>query len=186
MALEEVLPQTETRLKKAIEALRRELVAIRTGRAAPALVEQLAVEAYGVATPLVQLAAITAPEPRLLVIQPWDRSLLKSVEKAILASELGVTPSNDGALIRIALPPLSEERRRDLVKVVHKKVEDARIEIRTHRRHAADELHKKEKAASVSADEMKRLLDQLQKLHDRYILQAGEVGEAKEREILER
>ena len=186
MALEEVLPQTEQRLRRAIEALRRELVAIRTGRAAPALVEQVPVEAYGVPTPLIQLAAISAPEPRLLVIQPWDRSLVKAVEKAILGSELGVTPSNDGTLIRIAMPPLSEERRRDLVKVVHKKVEDARVEIRTHRRHAADELHKKEKDAGVSADEMKRLLGELQKLHDRYILQAEEVGQAKEREILER
>src|SRR2546425_5799969 len=175
MALEEVLPQTEQRLRRAIEALRRELVAIRTGRAAPALVEQVPVEAYGVPTPLIQLAAISAPEPRLLVIQPWDRSLVKAVEKAILGSELGVTPSNDGTLIRIAMPPLSEERRRDLVKVVHKKVEDARVEIRTHRRHAADELHKKEKDAGVSADEMKRLLGELQKLHDRYILQAEEV-----------
>ena len=186
MALEEVLPQTEQRLRRAIEALRRELVAIRTGRAAPALVEQVPVEAYGVPTPLIQLAAISAPEPRLLVIQPWDRSLVKAVEKAILGSELGVTPSNDGTLIRIAMPPLSEERRRDLVEVVHKKVEDARVEIRTHRRHAADELHKKEKDAGVSADEMKRLLGELQKLHDRYILQAEEVGQAKEREILER
>jgi ribosome recycling factor len=184
--LEEVIPQTESRMKKAIDALKRELSTVRTGRAAPALVEQLQVEAYGVATPLIQLAAISAPEPRLLVIQPWDRSLLKAVEKAIQASELNLTPSNDGALIRIAMPPLSEERRKDLVKVVHKKVEDARVEIRTHRRHAADELHKKEKTAGVSADDMKRAMEGLQKQHDRYILQAEEVGQAKEREILER
>jgi ribosome recycling factor len=184
--LEEVLVQTEGRMKKAIEALRRELTTVRTGRAAPALVEQLPVEAYGAHTPLIQLAAISAPEPRLLVIQPWDRSLLKAVEKAVLASDLGLTPSNDGAVIRIGMPPLSEERRKDLVKVVHKKVEDARVEIRTHRRHGADELHKKEKNAGVSADEMKRLLDQLQRLHDRYMLQAEEVGQLKEREILER
>jgi ribosome recycling factor len=185
-ALGDVLAQTEGRMKKAIEALRRELGTVRTGRAAPALVEQLQVEAYGVPTPLIQLAAISAPEPRLLVIQPWDKSLLKAVEKGILASDLGITPSNDGTLIRVAMPPLSEERRRDLVKVVHRKVEDARVEIRTHRRHAADDLHKKEKDAGVSADEMKRILGELQKLHDRYILQAEEVGQAKEREILER
>jgi len=184
--LEAVIPQTETRMKKAIDALRRELATVRTGRAAPALVEQVPVEAYGVATPLIQLAAISAPEPRLLVIQPWDKSLLKAVEKAILASDLNITPSNDGTLIRIAMPPLSEERRRELVKVVHKKVEDARVEIRTHRRHGADDLHKKEKDAGVSADEMKRLLAELQKQHDRYILQAEEVGQVKEREILER
>jgi ribosome recycling factor len=184
--LEAVAGQTETRMKKAIEALRRELAAIRTGRAAPALVEQVTVEAYGVATPLIQLAAISAPEPRMLVIQPWDRSLLKAVEKALLGSDLGVTPTNDGTLIRLAMPPLSEERRKDLVKLVHKRVEDARVEIRTHRRHSAEELKGKEKAAGVSADEMKRLLDRLQKLHDRYILVAEETGAAKEREILER
>src|SRR2546428_6920728 len=109
MALEEVLPQTEQRLRRAIEALRRELVAVRTGRAAPALVEQVPVEAYGVPTPLIQLAAISAPERRLLVIQPWDKSLLKAVEKAILASDLGIPPPNDGAFIRVAMPPLSEE-----------------------------------------------------------------------------
>ena len=184
--LEEVLARTEKRMQNAIAALKRDLATVRTGRAAPALVEQLPVEAYGVPTPLIQLAAISAPEPRLLVIQPWDKSLLRAVEKAIQASDLGLTPNNDGTLIRIAIPPLSEERRKDLVRVVHRKVEDSRVEIRTHRRHGADELHKKEKDAGVSADEMKRLLDQLQRLHDRYILQAEEVGAAKEREILER
>lgn len=184
--LEEVLVQAEGRMKKAIEALRRELATVRTGRAAPALVEQLPVEAYGVPTPLIQLGAISAPEPRMLLIQPWDKSLLKAVERAILGSDLGLTPANDGSVIRIAMPALSEERRKDLVKIVHRKVEDARVEVRTHRRHSADELHKKEKPEGVSADEMKRLLDQLQRLHDRYILQAEEVGQAKEREILER
>ena len=184
--LEEVLAQSEKRMQRGIEALKRDLATVRTGRAAPALVEQLPVEAYGVPAPLIQLAAISAPEPRLLVIQPWDKSLLRAVEKAIQASDLGLTPNNDGTLIRIAIPPLSEERRKDLVKVVHRKVEDSRVEIRTHRRHGADELHKKEKDAGVSADEMKRLLDQLQRLHDRYILQVEEVGAAKEREILER
>ncbi len=184
--LEEVIAQSERRMQNGIEALKRDLSTVRTGRAAPALIEQLQVEAYGVATPLIQLAAISAPEPRLLVIQPWDKSLLRAVEKAIQASDLGLTPNNDGALIRIVIPPLSEERRKELVKVVHKKVEDARVEIRTHRRHGADELHKKEKDVGVSADEMKRLLDQLQRLHDRVILQAEEIGAAKEREILER
>jgi len=184
--LDVVVGQTEARMKKGIDALKRELAAIRTGRAAPALVEQVPVEAYGVSTPLIQLAAISAPEPRTLIIQPWDRSLLKAVEKALLSSDLGVTPSNDGTLIRLAMPPLSEERRKDLVKLVHKKVEDARVEVRTHRRHSAEELKSKEKSSGVSADEMKRLLDRLQKLHDRYILVAEETGAAKEREILER
>lgn len=184
--LEEVLVQTETRMKKGIEALKRELVTIRTGRAAPALVEQIDVDAYGSAMPLIQVAAISAPEPRLLVIQPWDKGLLKAVEKAILASDLGVTPANDGTVVRIAMPPLSEERRKELVKLVHRKVEDARVEVRNHRRHGADELKGREKDAGVSADEMKRLLDQLQKLHDRYILVVEEIGTTKEHEILER
>lgn len=184
MALEEILAQTEARMKKAIDALKREVATVRTGRAAPSLVEGLEAEAYGVATPLIQLAAISAPEPRLIVIQPWDRSLIKAIEKAILASDLNLTPSNDGALIRLQIPQLTEERRRDLVKVLHKKVEEGRVEVRTLRRHAHDEMRSEEKNASVSADEMKRLEGQLQKLTDRYILMADEVGETKEKEIL--
>ncbi len=184
MALEEVLAGAENRMKKAIEALRHEVAAVRTGRAAPSLVEQLAVEAYGVATPLIQLAAISAPEPRLIVIQPWDRALLRSIEKAIQSSDLGLAPNNDGAVIRLNIPALTEERRKELVKGLHKKVEDGRVEIRTLRRHAHDELRTKEKTAGVSADEMKRLEAQLQKLTDRYILLADEVGLGKEKEIL--
>src|SRR5213594_4152778 len=126
MALEEVLAQSEARMKKAIDALRHELSTVRTGRAAPSLVETLEVDAYGAPTTLVSLAAINAPEPRLIVIQPWDRSLMKAIEKAILASDLGLTPSNDGTVIRLNIPTLTEERRRDLVKVLHKKVEDGR------------------------------------------------------------
>jgi ribosome recycling factor len=185
MPLEEVIAQAEGRMKKAIEALRRELATVRTGRAAPALVEQLEVEAYGTPTPLIQLAAISAPEPRLIVIQPWDRNLVKAIEKAILASQLGLTPSNDGTVIRLQVPTLTQERRRDLSRLVHRKVEDGRVEIRTLRRHAHEELRSKEKTAGVSADEMKRFEAQLQKLTDRYILHADELGEAKEKEILE-
>jgi ribosome recycling factor len=184
VALEDVLAQTEGRMKKAIEALRHELSTVRTGRAAPSLVEELEVDAYGAATPLVSLAAISAPEPRLIVIQPWDRSLIKSIEKAILGSDLGLTPSNDGAVIRLNIPALNEERRKDLVKLVHKKVEDARVEIRTLRRHSHDELRAKEKSSGVTADEVKRLEGHLQRLTDRYILVADEIGQAKEKEIL--
>jgi ribosome recycling factor len=184
VALEEVLAQAETRMKKAIEALRHELATVRTGRAAPSLVEELEVEAYGAATPLVSLAAISAPEPRLIVIQPWDRSLIKTIEKAIIGSDLGLTPGNDGAVIRLNIPALNEERRRDLVKLVHKKVEEGRVEIRTIRRHAHDDLRAKEKSAGVTTDEVKRLEAQLQKLTDRYILLADEIGQAKEKEIL--
>lgn len=183
--LAQIIPQTETRMKKAIEALRHELTTIRTGRAAPALVEGLEVEAYGSPMPLIQLAQIHAPEPRTIQIQPYDRNLIKPIEKAILASDLGLTPSNDGQAIRLPIPALTEERRKDLVRLLHKKVEEGRVEIRTLRRHSHDEMRKKEKDAGISADEFKRLEQQLQKLTDRYILQVDELGEAKEKEIIQ-
>lgn len=184
MALEELLAQTETRFKKAIEALKHNLASVRTGRAAPSLVEQLEVEAYGVGTPLIQLAQINAPEPRQILIQPYDRSLIKPIEKAIQSSDLGLAPNNDGAVIRLNIPALTEERRKDLVKQLHKKVEEARVEIRTLRRHAHEEMRGKEKSAGVSTDDVKRAEVQLQKLTDRYILIADEIGTAKEKEIL--
>ena len=183
MALDQLLVQTEARMKKAIDALRHEISSVRTGRAAPALVEQLEVEAYGTPMPLISLAAISAP--RLIVIAPFDRSLMKAIEKAILASDLGLTPSNDGAVIRLNIPMLNEERRRDLVKMLHKKIEDGRVEIRTLRRHAHDDLKTKEKSSGVAADDVKRHEAQLQKLTDRYVLVADEIGHAKEKEILE-
>ena len=185
MALEELLAQTEARFKKAIEALKHDVASVRTGRAAPSLVENLQVEAYGgTVMPLIQLGAISAPEPRQIVIQPWDKSLIKAIEKAITASDLGLAPSNDGNLIRLNIPTLNEERRKDLVKQLHKKVEDGRVEIRTLRRHAHDELKSKEKSSGVTTDEVKRVETQLQKLTDRYILTADEIGQAKEKEIL--
>ncbi len=184
MPLEELIAQTESRMKKGLEALRHELGTIRTGRAAPALIEGLEVEAYETRTPLIQLASISAPEPRLIVVQPWDRNLIRPIEKAIMASDLGITPSNDGVVIRLPVPMLTEERRRDLVKLLHKKVEEGRVEVRTLRRHSHEEMRKKEKDAGVSADEFKRLEQQLQKLTDRYILEVDEIGEAKEKEIL--
>ncbi len=185
MALEDLLAQTEAKFRKAIEALKHDVASVRTGRAAPSLVESLEVEAYGVGTPLIQLAAISAPEPRMVVIQPWDKSLIKSIEKAITNSDLGLAPSNDGTLIRLNIPALNEERRRDLVKLLHKKVEEGRVEIRTVRRHAHDEMKTKEKSSGVTADEVKRAETALQKLTDRYILIADEIGAAKEKEILE-
>lgn len=183
--LAQIIPQTETRMKKAIEALRHELTTIRTGRAAPALVENLEVDAYGSPMPLIQLAQIHAPEPRLIQIQPYDRNLIRPIEKAILASDLGVTPGNDGQVIRLPIPALTEERRKDLVRLLHKKVEEGRVEIRTLRRHSHDEMRKKEKEAGISADEFKRLEHQLQTLTDRYILEVDEIGKAKEKEILQ-
>jgi len=185
VALEDLLAQTEARFKKAIDALKHEISLVRTGRATPSLVENLQVEAYGTDTPLIQLAAISAPEPRQIVIQPWDKSLIKAIEKAITASDLGLAPSNDGNLIRLNIPALNEERRRDLVKLLHKKVEEGRVEIRTLRRHTHDEMKTKEKSAGVTTDEVKRAEQALQKLTDRYILIADEIGTAKEKEILE-
>ena len=182
MAFEDVLAQTETRMKKAIEALKKDAASVRTGRAAPSLVESLEADAYGTPTPLIQLAAISAPEPRQIVIQPWDKGLLKAIEKAIIASDLGLTPSNDGALIRLQIPTLTEERRKDLVKQLHRKVEDGRVEVRGLRRHAHDEIRAKEKG--VPADDTKRAETALQKITDRYILQCDEVGSVKEKEIL--
>ena len=184
MALEDVLAQTEARFKKAIEALKHEVATVRTGRATPSLVENLEVEAYGVGTPLIQLAAISAPEPRVILISPWDKSLLKAIEKAIQSSDLGLAPNNDGTHIRLNIPALTEERRKDLVKVLHKKVEEGRVEIRTLRRHTHEEMRSKEKSSGVSTDDVKRLEAQLQKLTDRYILIADEIGAAKEKEIL--
>lgn len=184
MALEDLLAQTEARFKKAIDALKHDVATVRTGRAAPSLVEQLEVEAYGVPTPLIQLAQINAPEPRQILIQPYDRGLIKAIEKAIQSSDLGLAPSNDGAVIRLNIPALNEERRRDLVKLLHKKVEEGRVELRTLRRHAHDEMRTKEKSAGITTDEVKRAEAQLQKLTDRYILMADEIGSAKEKEIL--
>jgi ribosome recycling factor len=184
MALEDLLAQTEARFKKAIEALKHDVATVRTGRAAPALVEQLEIDAYGTPTPLLHLAQIGAPEPRLIVIQPYDRGLVKAIEKAIQSSELGLAPNNDGAVIRLNIPALNEERRKDLVKQLHKKVEEGRVEIRTLRRHTHEEMRAKEKSAGVSTDDVKRLEAQLQKLTDRYILMADEIGAAKEKEIL--
>ena len=183
MAFEEINAQVEARMKKAIEALRKDVASVRTGRAAPSLVETLEADAYGTMTPLIQLAAISAPEPRQIVIQPWDKSLIKTIEKAIIGSDLGLTPSNDGALIRLQIPTLTEERRKDLVKQLHK-VEEGRVEIRTLRRHAHDELRSKEKSAGVAADDVKRAETALQKVTDRYILQCDEIGTSKEKEIL--
>ncbi len=184
MAFEDVLAQTETRMKKAIEALRKDAATVRTGRAAPSLVESLEADAYGTPTPLIQLAAISAPEPRQIVITPWDKSLIKAIEKAIIGSDLGLTPSNDGALIRLQIPTLTEERRKDLVKQLHKKIEEGRVEIRGLRRHAHDEMRAKEKGAGVPADDVKRAETVLQKVTDRYILQCDEIGSVKEKEIL--
>lgn len=181
----DILVQTEAQMRKAIEALHRELASLRTGRANPALVEHLRVEYHGIPTPLNQIATVTAPEARLLVIQPWDRSAVGSIEKAILKSDLGLTPSSDGNILRLAIPQLSEERRLELVRLVNKRLEQARVELRNIRRDALEELRQMEKAKTISADDRQRSTEQLQKLIDSFTLETNRVGKQKEAEFLE-
>ena len=172
-------------MEKSIEVLKAELGSIRTGRAAPALVEHIKVEYAGVPTPLNQLAGIYAPEARLLVIQPWDRSSIREVEKAILKSDLGLTPTSDGTLVRINIPQLTEERRQEMIKAVKKRVEEGKIAIRNLRRDAMEGLKGLEKNKEMSQDELKRALDQLQKLTDGFIAETERVGQDKETELAE-
>lgn len=183
--IKEVLEETEDRMKKSVEALEMDLKGIRTGRASPALVERLRVEYYGTLTNLIELASISAPEPQLITIRPWDANAIKDVERAILQSDLGLTPSNDGKLIRLSIPPLTEERRRELTKVVAKRVEDARIAVRNCRRDGLNDLRDLEKEKIVSEDEFYVGKDDLQELTNKYIETIDEIGQAKEQEIME-
>ncbi len=180
-----ILWDTEEKMQKSVELLRRELANIRTGRATPALVEHIKVEYAGVPTPLNQLAGISVPGVRLLVIQPWERSTIPSIEKAILKSDLGLTPVNDGNVIRLNIPQLTEERRQELAKVVRKRVEEKKIVIRNLRREAMDELKRLEKNKDISQDEHKRTQVQLQKLTDSAIIDAEQIGQDKEAELME-
>ena len=181
----EALKSVEEKMKTSIKMFRADLATIRTGHASPALVEHIRVEYAGVPMPLNQLAGISAPEAGLLVIQPWDKSSLHEIEKAISKSELGLNPSNDGNIIRIAIPPLSEERRLELIKIVHRRTEERRIVIRNLRHEALNELKKMEKEKEISLDENKRAQDQLQKLTDYHILEAEKLSKDKERELQE-
>ena len=183
--LKEIYKETETRMKGAVQALEEDLAGIRTGRASPALIERLHVEYYGVPTPLIQLASISVPEPRSLLIKPFDASSLKTIERAILASDLGLTPNNDGKSIRLNLPPLTEERRRDLVKVVHNRVEEARVAARNVRRDSIRDLREFEEEKLISEDDLKKGEEELQKITERYIEEINAAGERKEKEILE-
>jgi ribosome recycling factor len=183
--IDETLADAEQRMGKAVDALRRELTTIRTGRASPALVEHLRVDYYGTPTPLKQLATITVPEARLLTIQPWDKGSLGAIEKAIQKSDLGLNPANDGAIIRLVIPQLTEERRRELVRVVHKKVEDGRVAIRNVRRDAHEMLRDLLREKEISEDQENNAQEELQKITDRFVGQAGEVGKEKEQELLE-
>ena len=183
--IDQIYQTAERKMKRAVEALQHDLAAVRTGRASPALLERVQVDYYGTPTPLNALAAINVPEPRLLVIQPWDKKLLPAIEKAIQKSDLGLTPSSDGSVVRLVVPPLNEERRRELVRLVHKRVEEARVAIRNCRREAIDELRKAEREQHLSEDQVKRAQERLQKLTDSFIAQADDVGRRKESEVME-
>lgn len=183
--VDKVLTDCEARMKKAVQALQDELATIRTGRASPALIERLHVEAYGVSTPLNQLAGITAPEARLLVVQPWDQHMLGAIEKAILKSDLGLNPSSDGRVVRVVIPYLSEERRKELIKVTHKKVEEGRVAVRACRHEALTAMERMQKNKEISEDDLKRGKDRLQKITDAQIARTDQVGAHKEEEILE-
>ncbi len=169
-------------MAKAVDAVKREFSTVRTGKATTSLLDLVRVEAYGSEVPLQQVGSVAAPEPKLLTVQPWDKSLLKAVEKAILASGLGLTPSNDGNIVRIPLPPLTEERRKDLVKLVHRLAEEGRISIRHARTEAIGKIKKTE---HVSDDEKKHAEKEIQKLHDEHIKLVDEVVKAKEAEVME-
>ncbi len=183
--MDHILKDAEERMKKSVAALSDELGALRTGRASAGVFEKIRVEYYGNPTPLNQVATVSVPESRLVVIQPWDKSVLPEIEKAIQSSELSLNPSNDGKVIRINIPPLTEERRKELVKVAKNIAEQSRVAIRNIRRDANDELKKAEKNGEISEDDEKRGVDQVQKLTDSYVEKINEAIEAKETEILE-
>ncbi len=183
--IDETIADADDRMGKAVDALRRDLATVRTGRANPALVEHLRVDYYGTPTALKQLASIAVPEARLITIQPWDKGSLEAIEKAIQKSDLGLNPSNDGAVIRLAIPQLTEDRRKELVRIVHKKVEDGRVAIRNVRRDAHEMLRDLLREKEISEDDEHRAQEQLQKVTDRFIADADAVGQEKERELLE-
>ncbi len=183
--IKDILKEAESRMQGAIQSLENDLAVIRTGRANPALVERLSVIYYDTPTPLMQLASISVPEPRSILIRPFDPSTLKDVERAILASDLGLTPNNDGKSIHLNLPPLTEERRRDLVKVVHARVEEARVAVRNVRRDTLNDMRDFEKEKLISEDELERGEEDLQKLTDRFIEVINKHGQEKEKEIME-
>lgn len=183
--IKDILTDAEHRMRSAIQVLHDDLAAIRTGRASPSLVEKLSIEYYGSPTPLMQLASISVPEPRTLTIKPFDASTLKVIEKAIMTSELGLNPNNDGKVIHLNLPPLNEERRRDLVKHVHHRLEEARIAVRNIRRDSHNDMRDFEKEKLITEDDLERGEEDLQKLTDRFIEEIAQHGKNKEIEIME-
>lgn len=181
----EILRDAQQRMQKAVEATRRELQGLRTGRAHPGLVEHIRVEYYGTTVPLNQLATISAPEPRLLVIQPWDKSALRNIERALMQSELGLVPTSDGNVLRVPIPPLTEERRQDLVRLARRLAEEGRVAIRNIRREAKEMIEELEDGGEISEDEARRAQEELQKLTDRFVGEVDALLQRKEAEILE-
>lgn len=183
--IKEILSTAQTKMQKTIEVLRVDLASVRAGRASVSLLDKVMVEYYGAPTPVNQVASVTVPEPRMIVIQPWEKSLLKDIERAIMKSDLGLNPNSDGSVIRLNLPQLTEERRKELVKTVHKKAEDARVSIRNLRREANDSVKKAEKAKEITEDEAKKANDDIQKMTDKFIKEVDTVMEHKEKEVME-
>lgn len=183
--IKEIISSAEDKMKKTIEALKKEYASLRAGRATPALLDKVQVEYYGAMSPINQMANVSVPEPRMLVIQPWDKTVIPEIERAIMKSDLGLTPSSDGTVIRINIPQLTQERRTELVKVTKKKAEDARVGVRNLRRDANDELKLFEKEGEISEDDNRRGQEEIQKLTDKYIKEIDLVLENKEKEIME-
>ena len=181
----EILASAERKMARAVEAMERDFQGLRTGRASTSLVERLVVEYYGTPTPLNQLAGISVPEAHQIVIQPWDRGVLGAIEKAIQKSDIGLVPNVDGAVVRLNIPPLTEERRRDIVKSVHRRMEEARVEIRNIRRESNDALRKEERDGDLGSDAAHREIDSLQKVTDRFIAEVDQAGSHKEHEVME-
>jgi ribosome recycling factor len=181
----QVIATAKEKMSKAVQVFTKELATIRAGRANSALLDKVTVDYYGVPTPINQLASISVPEPRLLVVQPYDKSVVSDMEKAILKSDLGVTPTSDGSVIRIVIPPLTEERRRELVKIVKKESEEAKVAVRNIRRDANDELKKLEKQGEITEDELRGFIDEIQELTDEYIKKIDNLTKEKEKEIIE-
>jgi ribosome recycling factor len=185
MPIQDVHSSHEERMKKAIEVLRREFSTIRAGRATTGLLDKVVIDYYGAQSPVNQVANVSIPEPRTIIIQPWDKKMLSVIEKAILKSDLGLTPNNDGMVIRLVLPQLTQQRRQELVKTVHKEAEESRVAIRNLRRDANDTLKKIEKDKLASEDEVKKAQEDIQKLTDKYIKEVDHVMAAKEKEVME-
>jgi ribosome recycling factor len=183
--IEQILTEVDGKMKKAVDALTRDLASIRTGRASPALVEHIKADYHGVLTPINQISSISIPEAKMILIQPWDRSSIRSIEKAILTSDLSLNPTSDSNVIRIPIPPLTEERRRELIRVVHKRAEEARIALRNLRREGIERFRQTEKNKEISQDQYERAAEQLQKLTDSFIDQVNDKGQTKETEIME-